>query len=80
MSDVTPIYAAPKQLGVMFNIKTTTLWRLENGRHRNSAGFPRAKTLGGRRLYDVAKVRAWFETLPEDGSPRQPPKRKRSVS
>lgn len=70
MSDVTPIYVAPKQLGAMFNIKGTTIWRLENGRHRNSAGFPKPKTLGGRKLYDVAKVKAWFDALPEGNTNR----------
>jgi hypothetical protein len=71
---ITPIYATPKQMKPLFNTGLTTLHRIEKGRHRWSGKFPRPKVFGGRKLYDVAAVKAFFDALPEDEkNPRQPP-------
>lgn len=76
VSTPAPIYAAPKQLGPLFNVGLTTLYRIERGSHRYSGTFPRPKVFGGRKLYDVAQVRAFFDALPAGRSPRgRPPRR-----
>lgn len=66
-----PIFAAPKQLRPLFNISLTTLRRIESGEHQRYAGFPKPKIFGGRKLYDVAAIKAFIAALPEgERSPR----------
>jgi hypothetical protein len=68
---VAPIYAAPKQLGPLFNISIGTLRRIERGDHQRYAGFPKPKIFGGRKLYPVEAIKAFIDALPEgEKSPR----------
>jgi hypothetical protein len=70
-----PIYASPKQVAKLFNVGLTTQHRIEKGRHRWSGQFPTPKVFGGRKLFSVEAIKAFFDALPErEKNPRQPPR------